>query len=330
MFIPLSFLLLLSVLSFTLASPAPTIVSSSISSTHISSKRISVSVSSKIRSISTSPKAHSTFVAPKSSKSVSSKKLSTTIALKKPSTTVSSKTSPAIVSLKKSLANVSSKQFSATISSQKLSTVSPKTTSKPVSSKTSTAVSSVELSIPVPSETTASTRTDPDATSSSQIQAPFEVTYTGYHDPGQDHTLYPEYFFTTVSDPVTNTTTGCLFYHVYVPHNRWPSIWTYCQDPTFAIKMAYYSWDRPSWGLEFRHQYQEDGQKCDAESADDCTTVHAFVSVDSNTPGFTSSGGGFSNTDYYKGPAYAGVTFRCTGDCGVVSTEKIEPYHING
>ncbi|THX30699.1 hypothetical protein D6D10_08579 [Aureobasidium pullulans] len=170
----------------------------------------------------------------------------------------------------------------------------------------------------------------PDATSSSQIQAPFEVTHTGYHDPGQDHTLYPEYFFTKVSDPVTNTTTGCLFYHVYVPHNRWPSIWTYCQDPTFAIKMAYYSWDRPSWGLEFRHQYQEDGQKCDVESSDDCTTVHAFVSVDSNTPGFTSSGGGFSNTDYYKGPAYAGVTFRCTGDCGVVSTEKIEPYHING
>ncbi|TIA22941.1 hypothetical protein D6C80_00892 [Aureobasidium pullulans] len=109
----------------------------------------------------------------------------------------------------------------------------------------------------LPSETTASTRADPDATSSSQIQAPFEVTYTGYHDPGQDHELYPEYFFTTVSDPVTNTTTGCLFYHVYVPHNRWPSIWTYCQDPTFAIKMAYYSWDRPSWGLEFRHQYQE-------------------------------------------------------------------------
>ncbi|THX62949.1 hypothetical protein D6D11_02132 [Aureobasidium pullulans] len=145
----------------------------------------------------------------------------------------------------------------------------------------------------------------PDATSSSQIQAPFEVTHTGYHDPGQDHTLYPEYFFTTVSDPVTNTTTGCLFYHVYVPHNRWPSIWTYCQDPTFAIKMAYYSWDRPSWGLEFRHQYQEDGQKCDDESSDDCTTVHAFVSVDSNTPGFTSSGGGFSNTNYYKGPAYA-------------------------
>ncbi|THZ02826.1 hypothetical protein D6C92_00366 [Aureobasidium pullulans] len=144
---------------------------------------------------------------------------------------------------------------------------------------------------------------EPDATSSSQIQAPFEVTHTGYHDPGQDHTLYPEYFFTKVSDPVTNTTTGCLFYHVYVPHNRWPSIWTYCQDPTFAIKMAYYSWDRPSWGLEFRHQYQEDGQKCDDESSDDCTTVHAFVSVDSNTPGFTSNGGGFSNTDYYKGPA---------------------------
>lgn len=73
-----------------------------------------------------------------------------------------------------------------------------------------------------------------------------------------------------------------------------------------------------------------DGQKCDDESSDDCTTVHAFVSVDSNTPGFTSNGGGFSNTDYYKGPAYADVTFRCTGDCGVVSTEKIEPYHING
>lgn len=73
-----------------------------------------------------------------------------------------------------------------------------------------------------------------------------------------------------------------------------------------------------------------DGQKCDDESSDDCTTVHAFVSVDSNTPGFTSNGGGFSNTAYYKGPAYAGVTFRCTGDCGVVSTEKIEPYHING
>ena len=73
-----------------------------------------------------------------------------------------------------------------------------------------------------------------------------------------------------------------------------------------------------------------DGQKCDDESSDDCTTVHAFVLVDSNTPGFTSNGGGFSNTDYYKGPAYADVTFRCTGDCGVVSTEKIEPYHING
>ncbi|THZ45685.1 hypothetical protein D6C90_04445 [Aureobasidium pullulans] len=120
-----------------------------------------------------------------------------------------------------------------------------------------TPASSVELSIPVPSETAASNQAGPDATSSSQIQAPFEVTHTGYHDPGQDHTLYPEYFFTKVSDPVTNTTTGCLFYHVYVPHNRWPSIWTYCQDPTFAIKMAYYSWDRPSWGLEFRHQYQE-------------------------------------------------------------------------
>ncbi|THY32415.1 hypothetical protein D6D00_01631 [Aureobasidium pullulans] len=303
MFIPLSFLLLLSVLSFTLASPAPTIVSSSISSTHISSKRISVSVSSKISSISTSPKAHSIFIASKFSKSVSSKKLSTTVSSKKYLTTVTSKSSPAIVSLKKSLATVSSKQSSATASSQKPSTVSPKTTSKPVPSKTSTAASSVELSIPVPFETAASNQSGPDATSSSQIQAPFEVTHTGYHDPGQDHTLYPEYFFTVVSDPVTNTTTGCLFYHVYVPHNRWPSIWTYYQDPSFAIKMAYYSWDRPSWGLEFRHQYQEYGQKCDDESSDDCTTVHAFVSVDSNTPGFTSNGGGFSNTDYYKGPA---------------------------
>ncbi|THX86428.1 hypothetical protein D6D04_01350 [Aureobasidium pullulans] len=177
-------------------------------------------------SISTSPKAHSTFIGLKSSKSVSSKRSLTT---------VSSKSLPAIVSLKKSLATVSSKQSSAT--------VSPKTTSKPVSSKTSTAASSVELSIPVPSETAASNQAGPDATSSSQIQAPFEVTHTGYHDPGQDHTLYPEYFFTKVSDPVTNTTTGCLFYHVYVPHNRWPSIWTYCQDPTFAIKMACYSWD---------------------------------------------------------------------------------------
>ncbi|THY35086.1 hypothetical protein D6D01_01606 [Aureobasidium pullulans] len=297
MLIPVSFLLLLSVLSFTLASPAPTIVSSSGSATPALSKGPSRSISSKTSSISISPKAHSTFNSSKSSKPVSSKKLSTTVSSKRSLTTVSSRSSPAIVSSKKSQATVSSKQSSAT--------VSPKTTSRSVSLKTSTSASSAKLSIPVPSGTTASTQAGPDVTSSSQTQAPFEVTYTGYHDPGQDHTLYPEYFFTTVSDPVTNTTTGCLFYRVYSHRVRYPSVWTYCEDPTFAIKMAYYSYNGPSWGLEFRHQYQEGGQKCDDKFSGDCTTVHAFVSVDSNTPGFTSNAGGFSETDYYKGPAYA-------------------------